>query len=103
MAEQPFSRPLDVPLVAPVARSRARRGRLTRSLAGQDRRSRISWGDLGRGKHPPPSLGGSMDFTLTPEQQSFRDEVRSWLGKNLPEDWVAKLRQSSDVPRPEAY
>jgi alkylation response protein AidB-like acyl-CoA dehydrogenase len=44
-----------------------------------------------------------MDFTLTPEQQSFRDEVRAWLGKNLPEDWVARLRQSSDVPRPEAY
>ncbi len=44
-----------------------------------------------------------MDFTLTPEQQSFRDEVRDWLGKNLPKDWVARLRQGSDVPRPEAY
>jgi alkylation response protein AidB-like acyl-CoA dehydrogenase len=44
-----------------------------------------------------------MDFTLTPEQQSFRDEVRAWLGKNLPEEWVARLRSSSDVPRPEAY
>ena len=44
-----------------------------------------------------------MDFTLTPEQQSFRDEVRDWLGKNLPADWVARLRQGSDVPRPEAY
>ncbi len=44
-----------------------------------------------------------MDFTLTPEQQSFRDEVRDWLKKNLPKDWVARLRQSSDVPRPEAY
>ncbi len=44
-----------------------------------------------------------MDFTLTPEQQSFRDEVRDWLGKNLPVDWVARLRQGSDVPRPEAY
>src|SRR5215471_16120924 len=44
-----------------------------------------------------------MDFTLTPEQKSFRDEVRSWLAKNLDEDWVARLRQGSDVPRPEAY
>ncbi len=44
-----------------------------------------------------------MDFTLTPEQRSFRDEVRDWLGKNLPVDWVARLRQGSDVPRPEAY
>ena len=44
-----------------------------------------------------------MDFTLTPEQQSFRDEVRAWLAKNLPADWAAKLRQSSDVPRPEMY
>ena len=44
-----------------------------------------------------------MDFALTPEQQSFRDEVRDWLGQNLPADWVARLRQGSDVPRPEAY
>jgi alkylation response protein AidB-like acyl-CoA dehydrogenase len=44
-----------------------------------------------------------MDFTLTPEQQSFRDEVRDWLSRNLPEEWVARLRSSSDVPRPEAY
>ena len=44
-----------------------------------------------------------MDFTLTPEQRSFRDEVRHWLGENLPADWVARLRQGSDVPRPEAY
>jgi len=44
-----------------------------------------------------------MDFTLTPEQQSFRDEVRDWLKKNLPRGWVERLRQGSDVPRPEAY
>ena len=25
-----------------------------------------------------------MDLTLTPEQQSFRDEVRAWLGANMP-------------------
>jgi alkylation response protein AidB-like acyl-CoA dehydrogenase len=44
-----------------------------------------------------------MDFTLTPEQQSFRDEVREWLKKNLPRGWVERLREGSDVPRPEAY
>ena len=44
-----------------------------------------------------------MDFTLTPEQASFRDEVRDWLKRNLPKDWVARLRQGSDVPRPEVY
>jgi alkylation response protein AidB-like acyl-CoA dehydrogenase len=44
-----------------------------------------------------------MDFTLTPEQQSFRDEVRSWLSKNLPKDWSNKVQAASDVPREEAY
>jgi alkylation response protein AidB-like acyl-CoA dehydrogenase len=44
-----------------------------------------------------------MDFTLTPEQQSFRDEVRSWLKKNLPKDWTSRVQAASDVPRQEAY
>jgi alkylation response protein AidB-like acyl-CoA dehydrogenase len=44
-----------------------------------------------------------MDFALTPEQQSFRDEVRDWLKKNLAEPWVERLRGGSDIPRPEAY
>ena len=44
-----------------------------------------------------------MDFTLTPEQQSFRDEVRSWLSRNLPADWSSKVQAASDVPREEAY
>jgi alkylation response protein AidB-like acyl-CoA dehydrogenase len=44
-----------------------------------------------------------MDFTLTPEQQSFRDEVRSWLSRNLPADWSTKVQAASDVPREEAY
>src|SRR6266699_3349237 len=47
--------------------------------------------------------GGCMDFTLTPEQTSFRDEVRSWLEKNLPKDWDNRMRVGSDVPRPEVY
>jgi alkylation response protein AidB-like acyl-CoA dehydrogenase len=44
-----------------------------------------------------------MDFTLTPEQESFRDQVRSWLKENIPRDWADRLAASSDVPRPEAY
>jgi alkylation response protein AidB-like acyl-CoA dehydrogenase len=44
-----------------------------------------------------------MDFTLTPEQESFRDRVRSWLKENIPRDWADRLAASSDVPRPEAY
>src|SRR6266511_3485323 len=47
--------------------------------------------------------GGCMDFTLTPEQTSFRDEVRAWLEKNLPKDWDNRMRVGSDVPRPEVY
>ncbi len=44
-----------------------------------------------------------MDLTLSAEQTAFRDEVRSWLQKHLPRGWVARLREGSDVPRPEAY
>src|SRR5882724_5922500 len=51
----------------------------------------------------PRRAGGCMDFTLTPEQQSFRDEVRSWLSRNLPADWASKAQAASDVPREAAY
>ena len=44
-----------------------------------------------------------MDLTLTPEQQSFRDEVRAWLKENMPRDFAARVMASSDIPRPEAY
>ncbi len=44
-----------------------------------------------------------MDFTLTPDQTAFRDEVRDWLKRNIPRDWVERVRGGSDVPRPEAY
>ena len=44
-----------------------------------------------------------MDFTLTPEQTSFRDEVRSWLEKNLPKDWDNRMRVGADVARPDVY
>src|SRR4029450_10601913 len=47
--------------------------------------------------------GGCMDFTLSPEQQSFRDEVRSWLSRNLPADWASKTQAATDGPREEAY
>jgi alkylation response protein AidB-like acyl-CoA dehydrogenase len=42
-----------------------------------------------------------VDFTLTPEQQTFRERVRSWLESNIPADWTKF--GLSEVPRPEAY
>ncbi|MBI2197651.1 MAG: acyl-CoA dehydrogenase family protein [Candidatus Rokubacteria bacterium] len=44
-----------------------------------------------------------MDLALTPEQMSFRDEVRSWLKVNIPKDWVDTVRAGSDIPRSDAY
>jgi alkylation response protein AidB-like acyl-CoA dehydrogenase len=44
-----------------------------------------------------------MDFAPTPEQQSFRDEVRVWLEANLPRDWMDQMHAGADVPRVEAY
>ena len=44
-----------------------------------------------------------MELTPTPEQRSFRDEVRAWLRENMPREWTARLAASSDVPRAEAY
>jgi alkylation response protein AidB-like acyl-CoA dehydrogenase len=41
-----------------------------------------------------------MDFRLTPEQETFRAEVRAWLSANLPPDWAARP-VVSEVPRPE--
>ena len=31
-----------------------------------------------------------MDFSLTPEQEAFRAEVRAWLSANLPPDWASR-------------
>ena len=42
-----------------------------------------------------------MDFTLTPEQQAFRERVRVWLEANIPREW--KSMGATEVPRPEAY
>ncbi len=44
-----------------------------------------------------------MDFTLTPEQETFRSHVRAWLEDNMPREWTSRVMASSDVPRPEAY
>ncbi|HZS31856.1 MAG TPA: acyl-CoA dehydrogenase family protein [Methylomirabilota bacterium] len=42
-----------------------------------------------------------MDFTLTPEQERFRAEVRAWLSANLPPDWAT--RPVTDTPRSELH
>ncbi len=42
-----------------------------------------------------------MDFTLTPEQERFRAEVRAWLAANLPPDWAT--RPVTDTPRTELH
>jgi alkylation response protein AidB-like acyl-CoA dehydrogenase len=42
-----------------------------------------------------------LDFTLTSDQQAFRERVRAWLATNIPREW--KTLGSSEVPRPEAY
>jgi len=42
-----------------------------------------------------------VDFSLTAEQQAFRERVRAWLAENIPREW--KAFSSADVPRPEAY
>ena len=44
-----------------------------------------------------------MDFALTPEQQSFRDEIRAWVKQNLPKEWTLRVISGPDVPRVEAY
>src|SRR6185436_13119401 len=46
---------------------------------------------------------GRMDFTLSPDQEAFRDRVRSWLATNIPREWKERLASSADLPRPEAY
>jgi len=44
-----------------------------------------------------------VDFTLTPAQEAFREEVRGWLKTSIPRDWSNRVMASADVPRPEAY
>ena len=42
-----------------------------------------------------------MDFTLTPEQEAFRQRVRAWLEANIPREWRAV--RNPDMPRAEAF
>jgi alkylation response protein AidB-like acyl-CoA dehydrogenase len=42
-----------------------------------------------------------VDFTLTSDQQAFRERVRTWLTANIPSEW--KSLGSTEVPRPEAF
>ncbi len=42
-----------------------------------------------------------MDFSLTPEQETFRQTLRAWLKANIPREW--KHVGSSEIPRVEAY
>jgi alkylation response protein AidB-like acyl-CoA dehydrogenase len=44
-----------------------------------------------------------VDFTLTPAQEAFREDVRSWLQANIPHDWANQAMGGADVPRPDAY
>jgi alkylation response protein AidB-like acyl-CoA dehydrogenase len=42
-----------------------------------------------------------VDFTLTPDQQAFRERVRTWLTANIPAGW--KTTTTTEVPRAEAF
>ncbi len=44
-----------------------------------------------------------MDFSLTPEQEAFRQRVRAWLQANIPAEWARRVMGAADVPRPQAY
>ncbi|WP_280187235.1 acyl-CoA dehydrogenase family protein [Delftia sp. PS-11] len=40
-----------------------------------------------------------MDLAFTPEEQSFREEVRAWVRANLPQDTAHKVRHSLRLTR----
>jgi alkylation response protein AidB-like acyl-CoA dehydrogenase len=42
-----------------------------------------------------------LDFTLTPEQEAFRQRVRAWLEASIPREWRAV--RNPDIPRAEAF
>src|SRR5262245_56565696 len=81
-------------------RSKARRPR--GGSPGRDRRSRRAGYYILASLEFRPAAEDSMDFRLTPEQETFRAEVRAWLSANLPPDW-AQRPVVSEVPRSELY
>ena len=38
-----------------------------------------------------------MEFTFTPEEESFRQELRDFLKRELPEDWTGSLEEEDDA------
>ena len=40
-----------------------------------------------------------MDLAFTPEEQAFREEIRSWVRANLPEDIAHKVRNDLHLTR----
>jgi alkylation response protein AidB-like acyl-CoA dehydrogenase len=40
-----------------------------------------------------------MDFYLTPEEETFRDEVRLWLQRHLPEGWPDRLPYTNETEK----
>src|SRR5581483_1186522 len=80
------------PAGRPVPPCRARS--LAPGFVAPRRRHGIYWRDA-------LTLRRTMDFTLTPEQERFRAEVRAWLAANLPPDWAT--RPVTDTPRTELH
>ena len=46
----------------------------------------------------PPAVfgGGAMDFDYSPQEESFRQELRTWLGTNLPEEYTPETFETLD-------
>src|SRR5262245_37378607 len=84
----------------PPGRSKARRPR--RGPPGRERRGRRAGYYILASLEFRPAAEDPMDFRLTPEQETFRAEVRAWLSANLPPDW-AQRPIVSEVPRSELY
>ena len=40
-----------------------------------------------------------MDLAFTPEEQAFREEIRTWVGANLPADISHKVHHALHLTR----